>query len=369
MQNRKNKMMLYKEKKKSNHRYKRWISCLMLWILMIFPELSANAVCFYESDGIYHREGYIFVGESHVYLSAAVMNSVTDLEGYIEELNDVRYFYKNDKSISQDQYGNPNTMYMKGNLFFVYEGLNIPEERSTQLDRSYIYSDGKGARGRAVQKIHDIMNGNPNIEHWNIISFQGALEAKTRSSKSSSYYVKSYRNWIDYEFPDADCYFISIPTLTGWYDHVKDANAINNALAQAFPEQYLDYTAFLRERYPQEMIDPTLKTDDIHWNNDTYIALTKDVLRQIQERRGIDTQTQNITVFEMQAVLYTNDKTVIYLQPNLTKNILLPSCSADLPVQVTGKTENGFYQIMLDQLTCYVPETGLSEKSEVSNGI
>lgn len=269
---------------------KRWgtiyrcvVSCLMCCVLAMVPLLPARAVTLYESDWTYHGEGYIFVGESHVYLSAAVLNSVTDAEGYVDGLEDVRYFYRNDKSISEDQYGNPNTMYMKGNLFFVYEGLNIPGERATQLDKSYIYSDGKGAMGRGVQKIHEIMDSNLNIAHWNIISFQGALEARIRSSKVSRYYVDSYKNWIEYEFPGADCYFLSIPTMTGWYDGVKDANAINNALRDAFPGQYLDYTDFLNARYPQGMIDPTQKTDNIHWNNETYIALITDVVRTIQQ--------------------------------------------------------------------------------------
>lgn len=352
-------MLPKNNKKGKRNKCRLFIGFLMFCVLVGLPGLNTNAICFYESDGIYHAEGYIFVGESHVYLSAALMNNITNLEGYVEGLNDVRYFYRNDKSVSQDQYGNPNTMYMKGNLFFVYEGLNIPEERHTQLDKSYIYSDGKGNRGRAVEKVHDIINGNPNIEHWNIISFQGALEARTRSSESSSYYVKSYRNWIDYEFPDADCYFLSIPTMTGWYDQVKDANAINNALEQAFPEQYLDYTTFLKERYPQGMKDPTLAVDNIHWNDNTYIALITDVLKTIQSRQET---VQQYHVINMQAVLYTNDKTVIYLQPNSSGKILLPFCKTGLPVQVTGVTDNGFYQIILDKLTCYVPEIGLSEK-------
>ncbi len=359
--------MLHKDsEKRKRSKYERFIGFFLFCMLVCLPVFYTNAVCFYESDEVYHAEGYIFVGESHVYLSAALMNSVTDAEGYIEGLNDVRYFYKNDKSVSQDQYGNPNTMYMKGNLFFVYEGLNIPKERTTQLDRSYIYSDGKGNRGRAAEKVHEIMNCNPNIAHWNIISFQGALEARTRSSKSSSYYVESYRNWMDYEFPEADCYFLSIPTMTGWYDRIKDANAINNALQQAFPEQYLDYTAFLKERYPQGMKDPTLATDNIHWNDNTYIALIADVLKTVQ--RSQET-VQQYNVINMQAVLYTNDKTVIYLQPNSLGKILLPNCAAGLPVQVTGVTDNGFYQVALDKLTCYVPAIGLEEEQGVSNGI
>lgn len=359
--------MLHKDSEKRKIRKcGRFIGFFMFCMLVCLPVLNTNAVSFYESDGIYHSQGYIFVGESHVYLSAALMNNKKDSEGYVKELNDVRYFYRNDKSVSQDQYGNPNTMYMKGNLFFVYEGLNIPEERLTQLDRSYIYSDGKGNRGRATEKVHEIMNCNPNIAHWNIILFQGALEARTRSSQSSSYYVKSYRNWIDYEFPDADCYFLSIPTMTGWYDRIKDANAINNALQQAFPEQYLDYTAFLKERYPQGMKDPTLATDNIHWDDDTYIALITDVLKTIQSRQET---VQQYYVIDMQTVLYTNDKTVIYLQPNSSGKILLPFCKSGLPVQVTGVTDNGFYQIILDKLTCYVPEIGLSEEQGVSDGI
>lgn len=267
------------------------VSCVMCCVLAMVPLLQAKAVTLYESDWTYHKEGYIFVGESHVYLSAAVMNSITDAEGYVEGLDDVRYFYRNDKSISEDQYGNPNTMYMKGNLFFVYEGLNIPGERTTQLDKSYIYSDGKGAMGRVVQKIHEIMDSNLNIAHWNIISYQGALEARIRSSKVSQYYVDSYRNWIEYEFPDADCYFLSISTMTGWYDKVKDADAINNALKAAFPEQYLDYTDFFSARFPQGMHDPTQKTDDIHWSDDTYIAVITDVVKNIQQNNGSHMET------------------------------------------------------------------------------
>ncbi len=277
---------------------KRWgavhrhvISCVMCCVLAMLPLLPAKAVTLYESDWTCHEEGYIFVGESHVYISAAVMNSITDAEGYVDGLEDVRYFYQNDKSISEDQYGNPNTMYMKGNLFFVYEGLNIPSERTTQLDKSYIYSDGKGAMGRGVQKIHEIMESNLNISHWNIISYQGALEARIRSSKVSQYYVDSYRNWIEYEFPDADCYFLSISTMTGWYDGVKDADAINNALKNAFPEQYLDYTDFLNARYPQGMVDPTLRTDNIHWNNETYIAQITDVIKTIQANNDRNVET------------------------------------------------------------------------------
>lgn len=265
--------------------YRLVISALMIWVLAASPVLPANAVTLYESDWTYHKEGYIFVGESHVYLSAAVMNSRADAEGYLEGLDDVRYFYHNDSSISQDQYGNPNTMYMKGNLFFVYEGLNIPSERNTQLSKNYIYSDGKGAMGRGVEKIHEIMNSNLNIEHWNIISYQGALEAHQRSSKVSGDYVASYQNWIDYEFPEADCYFLSISTMTGWYDRIKDVDAINNALAEAFPDRYLDYTDFWNARYPQDMHDPTLKSDNIHWNTDTYIELITDVIKNIQQKQ------------------------------------------------------------------------------------
>lgn len=43
------------------------ISCIMVWVLTAVPILTANAVTIYESDWTYHKEGYIFVGESHVY--------------------------------------------------------------------------------------------------------------------------------------------------------------------------------------------------------------------------------------------------------------------------------------------------------------
>ena len=139
---------------------------------------------------------------------------------------------------------------------------------------------------KSNEKIHEIINSNLNIAHWNIISYQGALEAHTRSSAVCGDYVASYQNWITYEFPDADCYFLSIPTMTGWYDNIADADAINNALAEAFPDQYLDYTEFLSARYPQGMRDPTLKTDNIHWSDETNIALIMDVLQSIQDKNN-----------------------------------------------------------------------------------
>ena len=347
---------------------KRLISWFMILVLSLATALPVNAVTLYESDGVSYDEGYIFLGESHVYMMAEAMGGFTDMQGNVIGLDGVRFHYRADDSLSVNEEGYPNTFTMSGNLFYVFEGWGMGDERSTQISKEYIYSDGKGKRGRGVEKIHGIMDGNPNIRHWNIIAYQGAA-IDFNDETIGDYYVKSYQNWINYEFPEADCYFLSMSTMTKAYRGQKYRNRVNDALAAAFPGKYLDYMDFFLARYPQGMLDPQEKPDTLHWSATTYIELATDVIRNIQQRRGILLQ-QDVaageSVTDVQAVFYTNDKTVIYAEPSLNSNIILPFCEAGLPIQVTGIMSNGFLRVCVspDGTQSYVPGTGLSVVKE-----
>ncbi len=93
-----------------------------------------------------------------------------------------------------------------------------------------------------VEKIHEIMDTNPNIAHWSIISFHGANVVLEDSLTVGNFYVNFYRNWLNHEFLEPDYYFMSIGTMKKYYCGVKHKDAINNALATAFPDRFLDFT-------------------------------------------------------------------------------------------------------------------------------
>ena len=332
------------------------ILCLLL--LTLCPIQTVHAVTIYESDGVTYEEGYIFIGESHVFLMASAMSIWTDTEGYVNGFSSeggvVRFLYREDGLLSVLEDGKPNTAYMKGNLFFVYEG-RADDEGAVQTDKNYIYSDGQGKRGHGVERIHEIMEANPNIAHWNIICYQGAKAIAYGGKDVGSYYASSYKNWIDYEFPDSDIYFLSQSTMTKCYRSLKTKNAINDALSAAFPDHYLDYMDFYNERYPQGMADPAQRSDTIHWSNQTYIELVTDIIRNIQHRRGID-----YVLTEVDSVLYTNENTVIYTRPDWESEVLFSEVEPGIPVHVTGVTDNGFFQIDLVETVAYVHGEGLN---------
>lgn len=246
---------------------------MMILAIVMQPVASVNALTVYESDGIYHEEGYIFVGESHSVASSYAAAIYAEALG-----EDISYAYRLDSSKEVTEQGKGNTFTMKGNLFFVFEG-NSNENGSLQTSRGYIYSDGAGNRGRAVEKVHEIINQNPNVSHWNIISMQGAAAAGEGTKEVAEYYASSYRNWIEYEFPQADCYFLSIATMTKYYALVPDKNIFNNTLAAAFPDRFFDYTDFYAQRNPQRLVD------EIHWDYDTYFELVADVIEKVKEKQ------------------------------------------------------------------------------------
>lgn len=62
-------------------------------------------------------------------------------------------------------------------------------------------------------------------------------------------------------------------------------------------------------------------------------------------------------------VLYSNEGTVVYAQADFASQIIT-IMNADLPVQVTGMTSNGWYQITTGMAIYYIPANGLHTKDE-----
>lgn len=254
--------------------------------LALLPVCNTYALTVYVSDETFHQEGYIIIGESHIVLTSDAFERVADENHQIPALDDVWYQWTRDGSLAVDADGGGNTFTMKGNLFFVFEG-NASEDADLQTNKEYIYSDGKGNRGAGVSKIHDIIDSNPNIAHWNIISYHGAVSA-LEGSEAGKYYVESYKNWITYEFPDSSVYFVSHSTMTKFYKQNRKAYLFDEEIKKAFPSQYFDMTAFYNSRYPQQMMDPNMSPDTIHWTHATYVELFQHVISRIQSEAYTD---------------------------------------------------------------------------------
>lgn len=260
------------------------IGGVLLSIVLIWG-LFGNAVkaeTIYESDGIPYEEGYIIIGESHIVLAAHAFAEVGGEKGIIPGLDNVVYHFRADDSLSKTEDGLPNTFTMRGNLFFVFEG-NRQIDGETQYHNHYIYSNGKGIRGIGVEKIHQIMDSNPNIAHWNIISFHGAVSA-VEGVTMGRYYARSYRNWISNEFPKADLFIMSHSTMTKYYKgRQTQAEAFDEMLKKRMGNRWIDCSEFFQSKYPDGMLDPNQKPDTIHWSYDTYVELFTKVIKSIQE--------------------------------------------------------------------------------------
>ena len=74
---------------------------------------------------------------------------------------------------------------------------------------------------------------------------------------------------------------------------------------------------------------------------------------------AMESEAAEYSVTPAEAVLYTNDSTVILSETD-DAAVVLPEVAADLPVQVTGITSNGYFQIALDGQTFYIHGLGLS---------
>lgn len=64
------------------------------------------------------------------------------------------------------------------------------------------------------------------------------------------------------------------------------------------------------------------------------------------------------SVTQAAGVLYTNESTIIFFDADESA-VLLPDVAAGLPIQVTGITSNGYFQILLNGQTLYVNGIGL----------
>ena len=78
--------------------------------------------------------------------------------------------------------------------------------------------------------------------------------------------------------------------------------------------------------------------------------------RQMQKTYAVE-----FTVTESKAVLYSNDKTTVDKQPDISSGVVTV-IAKDLPVSVTGITSNGWFQVSLNG-TYYVPGDGLVSKN------
>lgn len=79
----------------------------------------------------------------------------------------------------------------------------------------------------------------------------------------------------------------------------------------------------------------------------------------------LKTYAVEFTVTESKAVLYSNDKTKVYKQPDAVSGVVTV-IAQDVPVNVTGITSNGWFQISLNG-TYYVPGDGLVSKNASSS--
>lgn len=73
------------------------------------------------------------------------------------------------------------------------------------------------------------------------------------------------------------------------------------------------------------------------------------------------------TVKESKAVLYSNENTKVYKQPDLNSGVVT-AIAKDVPVNVTGITSNGWFQVSLNG-TYYIPGDGLVSKNAGSNAV
>lgn len=70
-------------------------------------------------------------------------------------------------------------------------------------------------------------------------------------------------------------------------------------------------------------------------------------------------------VTPVNAVLVSNEETVVYADADLASFVILSDVQAGLPIQVTGITDNGFFQVNLGEVF-YIPGYGLSEPTAES---
>lgn len=86
-----------------------------------------------------------------------------------------------------------------------------------------------------------------------------------------------------------------------------------------------------------------------------------------ENSRLLTTYAVEFTVTENKAVLYSNDKTKVYKQPDVNSEVVTV-IAPDIPVNVTGITSNGWFRISLNG-TYYVMGEGLVSRNAASNAV
>lgn len=74
------------------------------------------------------------------------------------------------------------------------------------------------------------------------------------------------------------------------------------------------------------------------------------------------------TITPANMVMYSNEGTVVYAQADFASQIIT-IMNGDLPVQVTGMTSNGWYQVSTGVAIYYIPSNGLHSKNEKSENM
>lgn len=80
---------------------------------------------------------------------------------------------------------------------------------------------------------------------------------------------------------------------------------------------------------------------------------------------GTFVQAAEVTVKETNAVLYSTEQAVLYADADLNSDVVLPSeiFPDNIPIQVTGITNNGFFRVNLGEVY-YVYSNGLQQSEE-----
>lgn len=84
--------------------------------------------------------------------------------------------------------------------------------------------------------------------------------------------------------------------------------------------------------------------------------------RQLSEVYAVE-----FTVAESKAVLYSNENTKVYRQPDINSGVVT-TIAKDVPVNVTGITSNGWFQVSING-TYYIPGDGLVSKNAQANTV
>ena len=79
---------------------------------------------------------------------------------------------------------------------------------------------------------------------------------------------------------------------------------------------------------------------------------------------GMTALAAEYSVTPANAVFYTNGQTKVLMDAAEDAQIILSGCESGLPIQVTGITNNGYWQILLGDATYYVEGAGLSQTAE-----